>query len=81
MLADLLEWLGILIAIPVSLVFIVLAIASIAFVYVDAQQRWHSTPVAVLLAVGVWLFLWPLSFFAYVFHVARLDRERGIPCR
>lgn len=72
---DFFEWLTVLVAAPLATLAMFFRAVTALFVYMDAAERSKSRFLAVLLAVAVAWFYWPISFLAYLVGTALLDRR------
>ena len=75
---DFWEWVSVLTMAPVAAAVLFIRIVTALYVFVDVQERSHSRPLSMLLAVAVGMFYWPMSFLAYLGCTVALDRRRGL---
>jgi hypothetical protein len=74
--ADFLEWMTVLVMIPVGTFAFVFWVATAIFVYFDAKVRSKSRIFAVGLAIAGALSYWPLSYLTYFVCTIVIDRSR-----
>jgi len=76
-----LEWLSILLMIPIVIIATVLCViwgATGLFVYLDVEQRAKGRAIPATVAIAVCFFYWPISFIAYLLCTRNRERPNEI---
>ena len=73
---DFIEWLLLVVTIPLFTLAAFLFVATLNYVYSDTRARSKSQPFAIVLTVLTALLYWPLSFLGFLFGTDWLDRKQ-----
>lgn len=74
--ADFIEWIAVLVMIPVATFAFVFRVATAFYAYLDAAKRTGNRVFAAAIAVAVFFCYWPISFLAYIACTVCIDRRR-----
>lgn len=71
---DLVEWLQLMLSLPLAAFLVFFRLITALYVYVDAEERSKSRLLAAGFTLMVALFYWPIGFFVYLACTAMIDR-------